>query len=220
MINRLRDNAEARTKQYPSALYLGARGPVLKVLGQGFNAGGELLDRVREGGAGLGRQRHLFAGAEIVELVGEQKGGEQQLPRFVHPADGGAGLAGFLVDDPRQAPKLILLAVAAGDVIAAAAYIYRYFGHVSPCGLLTSASAGQPVESLDRVLGAGAEPFVPAHQLGHLGIGTGGDAIRRSLDPGQRLIEPPNCLGEPLICHAVLASMVNHPCKRGSVRGG
>lgn len=71
ILNRLRDNAEARTEQYPSLVYLGGRRAALKMVGESFDAPGQLLDRICQRGIRIGRQRRDLAAANVVQLVGQ-----------------------------------------------------------------------------------------------------------------------------------------------------
>ena len=116
--------AKARTGQYPSAPYLGAsRAHCSRLFGERFDPRGESLQRLRDGRVGRRRQRIGMpaAGAELLEVVGEQQGGEQQLAGLGQAAQRRGGVVGAAVDDRRRPnARCVLLAVAAGDVVAAA----------------------------------------------------------------------------------------------------
>lgn len=130
--NRLRDNAEARTKQYPSADNLGSRRAALKMLRERLDAGGELLDRAGQRKIRIRRKGRAQAGAQILHFVSEQQSGKKQLARLVDTADGRAGAQGLFVHEPGEAAELVLLAIAAGHVIAAPAHLDRHFRHLPP----------------------------------------------------------------------------------------
>lgn len=108
--NRLRDNAEARTKQYPSPTYLGGWSPILKVIGERFDPGGKLLDDAGQRDIGIRRQ---LPTPQVVQLIRQKQGCEQQLPRLIHSADRGAGALRLLIDQPGEVAELLFFAVAA-----------------------------------------------------------------------------------------------------------
>src|SRR5437764_14696630 len=81
--------AKARTGQYPSGPYLGIRGLGLKPLREPLHALGEPAERIGDARVRLIGRR--IAGAMLLDLVGEEEGGEQAL---AHLAEAAARLRG------------------------------------------------------------------------------------------------------------------------------
>ena len=78
----------------------------------------------------------------------------------------------------------------------------------------------QPVDRVDRFLRACTQALMPAQQPGEFRIGPGSNPLGCSFDPRQRLVEPLDRMGQPLICHDVLTITSKSTCKRPSLCQG
>src|SRR4051812_17511414 len=106
----------------PVALYLGARVASLKVVGQRLDPRRQSLQRL--GDRRVGRRRHRIrdagAGADLLDVVGDQQRREQQLTGFGEAAERRMRVLGAAIDFGRDRAEMLLLAVAAGDIVAPA----------------------------------------------------------------------------------------------------
>ncbi len=100
---RLRDFPKARTGQYPSQTEISSGGGMLKGLRKRFEPRGERFGAADMLGIGFSRSggRRSRFGLLVDQLVGEQKPGEQELPRFGQGAEARQRLAALGVEQAR-----------------------------------------------------------------------------------------------------------------------
>lgn len=223
--NRLRDIKGAH-RAVPVSPYLGCASPALKSLGDLLHPIGEPLDRQRDARVYLARCRDrigqpLFRRdddgvARVFQLVGEQQRGEQQLANLVDAAHAGARLRRFLVDQPTEITKMILLAVTTRDIISATADLDDYLRHTLPPRRTHDRLAGQSIECVDRLLRPASQFFVTAIErlqpMTEIGIAR--RIVGCGLGASQRPLQPTDCDDETFVCHEILTSTSNARSKR------
>ena len=138
----------ARTRQYPSALS-SARGASLKAVGKRFDPRGESLQRLRDGGIGRRRHRIGMPAPARISLMSSAMSKAANSSWRVSVRLPSAAVASWARRSTLAATewRCVLLAVTAGDIVAAAGDLDVDIGHQSR---LRSRAAGRSGRSRPR----------------------------------------------------------------------
>src|SRR5512139_1107184 len=115
MSYRLRDVRKSSYRAVPVEKDLSIADALLKSLCERLHPLGEPFERFGDRRVGLGIELEcgVTAGPHLLELVGEQQRGEQQLARLPEAAEGAFGFARLAMDDRADRAEMVFLAVAA-----------------------------------------------------------------------------------------------------------
>lgn len=185
----------------PVGPYLGVRSVLLKALGQRFHPAGEALQRFGDGRVRRRRDRigQAGAGADLLQVVGQQQGREEQVPRLGEAPQRGRRLLGVMIDRRGEPLEMLLLAVAAGDIVASAANIDVDIGH-----LARLPGANQRVELGEGAGDPAAHRVMPGlEQMKVLALSGRRWPRRYGLDPGERPLDPRDGIKGALVGHDV-----------------
>ena len=185
----------------PVGSYLGARARLLKAVGQRLHPAGEPLKRLGDGR--IGRQRRRFGdagtGPHVLQLVGQQQGGDQEMAGLRQAAKRLGRLAGVAIDGRGQPVQMSLLAIAAGDVVTPAPDLDVDIGNLPALprgdqGVELGEGARDPAFHL---LMDDAQLLMPFAVVGR------GGARSHRLDPGERPLDPRDGIQSALVGHGV-----------------